>query len=235
VGSKYTNRYSDEYKRDAIELLTDSPTSQAAARLGEARMAAFCKRHVYRGSTPASALLARLRSRRPGQPPHACPHRAHHGTSPPPGQSAGHHHPARNDHQEASRQAHGVYSRWAANTRTRKAVTAFAHNSRMQSPWAAALYANARGRGKSNPHATRIVARARLRVIWACWHNATPYYRDTPPHNASQPAALAQRTRTSCLPTAVQDPGTLTTRYAIVGALGAIRWATAILRNCRHD
>ncbi|WP_328981501.1 IS110 family transposase [Streptomyces mirabilis] len=46
----------------ALNFLTDYPTPQAAARLGEARMAAFCKRHAYRGGKPASALLARLRS-----------------------------------------------------------------------------------------------------------------------------------------------------------------------------
>ncbi|MFE1315137.1 transposase [Streptomyces sp. NPDC058755] len=85
---------------------------------------------------------------------------------------------------KASGKTHGVYFRWAANTRARKAITAFAHNSRMQSPWAATLYANARARGKRNPHATRIVARAWLRVIWACWHNATPY--DPYSHPAAQ-------------------------------------------------
>ena len=30
-------------------------------------------------------------------------------------------------------------------------------------------------RGKRNPHAVRIVARAWLRVIWACWHTGNPY------------------------------------------------------------
>jgi transposase len=45
----------------------------------------------------------------------------------------------------------------------------------MQSPWAARLYADARARGKRNPHATRIVARAWIRVIWACWHNGIAY------------------------------------------------------------
>jgi transposase len=69
----------------------------------------------------------------------------------------------------------GVYFRWAASTRARKAITAFAHNARMQSPWAAKLYADARARGKRNPHATRIVARAWIRVIWACWHTGIPY------------------------------------------------------------
>ena len=45
----------------------------------------------------------------------------------------------------------------------------------MQSPWAGQLYAQARARGKRNPHATRIVARAWIRVIWACWRSGEPY------------------------------------------------------------
>ena len=45
----------------------------------------------------------------------------------------------------------GVYFRWAASTRARKAITAYAHNARMQSPWAARLYAGARARGKRKP------------------------------------------------------------------------------------
>jgi transposase len=73
----------------------------------------------------------------------------------------------------ASGKTRGVDFRWAANARARRAITAFAHNSRMQSPWAGRLYAEVRARGKRNPHAIRIVARAWLRVIWACWHNAT--------------------------------------------------------------
>ena len=76
---------------------------------------------------------------------------------------------------KASGKTTGVYFRWAANTRARTAITAFAHNARLQSPWAAKLYADARARGKRNPHAIRIVARAWLRVIWACWHANTPY------------------------------------------------------------
>jgi hypothetical protein len=87
------------------------------------------------------------------------------------------------------RQTRGVYFRWAANTRARKALTAFAHNARMQSPWAARLDADARARGKRNPHATRIVARAWLRVIWACWTTSTPY--DRLAHHAEQRVAAA--------------------------------------------
>jgi hypothetical protein len=71
----------------ALAFLTDYPTPQAAARLGQARMTSFCRRHSYRGGKT-----------RPG-----------------------------------------VYFRWAANRRARKALTAFAHNARMQSPWAGRL------------------------------------------------------------------------------------------------
>jgi hypothetical protein len=39
--------------------------------------------------------------------------------------------------------------------------------------WASRLCADARARGKRNPHTTRIVAHAWLRVIWACWHTGT--------------------------------------------------------------
>jgi transposase len=76
---------------------------------------------------------------------------------------------------KASGKVRGVYFRWAANTRARTAITAFAHNARMQSPWAAKLYADARRRGKHHPHAVRILGRAWLRVMWACWHNHPTY------------------------------------------------------------
>jgi transposase len=69
---------------------------------------------------------------------------------------------------KASGKTSGVYFRWAANTRARKAITAFAHNSRRQSRWAQRLYRDARARGKRNPHATRIVTRSWIRVIWTC-------------------------------------------------------------------
>jgi Transposase IS116/IS110/IS902 family len=88
----------------------------------------------------------------------------------------------------ASGKTKGVYFRWAANTRARKAITSFAHNARLQSPWAGKLYADARTRGKHNPHAVRIVARAWLRVIWACWQSGEPYDPDRHQHPL-QPAA----------------------------------------------
>ena len=59
----------------------------------------------------------------------------------------------------------------------------------MQSAWPGRLYADARARGKRNPHATRIVAHVWLRVIWACWHTNTPY--DPCSHLAEQRLAAA--------------------------------------------
>ncbi|MGH8836533.1 MAG: IS110 family transposase [Actinomycetes bacterium] len=223
----------------ALAFLANYPTPHAAARLGEARMAAFCRRYAYRGGKSPAELLTRLRAA-PAAPL----------TLPPETIAAmvsTHVHLLRGlqraiadiEHvisakvdahpraqllaalpgvgrinlaqllaevgpildrvdtaeqaaaecgaapvTKASGKTSGVYFRWAANTRARKAMTSFAHNARMQSPWAARLYTEARARGKRNPHATRIVARAWLRVIWACWHNGTPY--DPHAHQAAQ-------------------------------------------------
>ncbi len=223
----------------AWAFLTEDPTPQSVSRLGEGRMAAFLRRHSYRGGKSPAELLTRLR---------AAPAPA---ISLPPDTLATmigaqvqvprtiqatiadieglitqrvQEHPRaqllaalpgvgtinlaqllaevgpildRVDTAEqaaaacgvapvtrASGRTSGVCFRWAANTRARKAITAFAPNARMQSSWAAQLYAAARARGKRNPHATRIVARAWLRVIWACWHHGTPY--DPNVHHAAQ-------------------------------------------------
>jgi transposase len=214
----------------ALAFLAEYPTPQAAARLGQARMASFCRRHSYRGGKPPAALLARLRSAPTapvGIPPAtlatlvraqvrllrsllgtitdleaairqrvACHPRAKLLASLPGvgtinlAQLLAEVGPIldRVDSAEqaaaecgaapvtkASGKTNGVYFRWAANRRARKALTAFAHNSRLAAPWAGQLYADARARGKRNPHATRILARAWLRVIWACWQQDSPY------------------------------------------------------------
>ena len=65
--------------------------------------------------------------------------------------------------------------RWACNKRFRKAMTMFADNSRHASPWAAAIYAGAIGRGCDHPHAVRVLARAWIRVIYRCWLDGVPY------------------------------------------------------------
>jgi len=45
-----------------LAFLTDYPTPQAAARLGEGRMGQFCRRHAYRGGKPPAELIRRLRA-----------------------------------------------------------------------------------------------------------------------------------------------------------------------------
>jgi transposase len=70
---------------------------------------------------------------------------------------------------------HVVTYRWACNKKLRDALTDFAADSRRSSPWAADIYDRHRAAGKSHQHATRILARAWVRVIWACWQNHTTY------------------------------------------------------------
>ncbi|HEY3034832.1 MAG TPA: IS110 family transposase [Streptosporangiaceae bacterium] len=227
----------------ALAFLTAYPTPQSAARLGEARMAAFLRRNSYHGGKSPALLLARLRTapqapvalpaatltamvtthvrqlrslqaaitgiehliaERVAAYPRTCllarlpgagtinlaqllaevgPILDRASTAEQAASECGAAPVTR-----ASGKTTGVYFRWAASTRARKAITAFAHNARMQSPWAAKLYAEARARGKRNPHATRIVARAWIRVIWACWNHGIPY--DPALHRAGQTTAL---------------------------------------------
>lgn len=84
----------------------------------------------------------------------------------------------------SSGKGRSVTFRWAANTQARDALGIFADNSRHASPWAARLYADARARGKRHPAAIRILMRAWLRVIWACWQSDSPY--DVQRHGAEQ-------------------------------------------------
>jgi transposase len=65
--------------------------------------------------------------------------------------------------------------RWACNKRLRGALTCLADTSRRTSPWAAALYQRAADRGCDHPHATRVVARAWCRILWACWQKGVAY------------------------------------------------------------
>jgi transposase len=77
-----------------------------------------------------------------------------------------------------------VTYRWAVNKELRDAVCDFAGDSRRANPWAAKIYNDAIARGKDHPHATRILARAWLGVIWRCWQDETTY--DPNRHNALQ-------------------------------------------------
>ena len=74
--------------------------------------------------------------------------------------------------------------RWACDKQLRDAVCDFANDSRHANPWAADLYNRARARGHDHPHATRILARAWLYVIWHCWQTNTAY--DAAKHGALQ-------------------------------------------------
>ena len=68
-----------------------------------------------------------------------------------------------------------VSFRWSCDKQLRDAVCDFAGDSRRASPWASHLYQQAIDRGHDHPHATRILARAWLGVIWRCWQDHQPY------------------------------------------------------------
>jgi transposase len=214
----------------ALAFLGDYPTPQAAARLGEARMAMFCRRHSYCGRRDPAELLRRLQAApatASGLDPQVLAeavgaqvrllrallgtiadldraigaallaHAKAHLLAPLPrigelnlAQIVAEVGPVLDravDVQhacaelgagpvtKASGKGKSVHFRWAVNTRARQALSIFADNSRHASPWAANLYAAARARGKRHPHAIRILMRAWLRVMWACWHTGTPY------------------------------------------------------------
>ncbi len=228
----------------ALDFLGDYPSPEAARRLGEARMAMFCKRHSYCGRRSPAELLERL-----GGAPVAIPvlspevvaelvnaqvrllrsllatiadldraagaallgHTQASLLAPMPrigeinlAQIVAEVGPILEraidvDHAcaeagaspvtKASGKATAVNFRWAVNTQARKALATFADNSRHASPWAAALYAEARQRGKRHPHAIRILMRAWLRVMWACWNSETAY--DPVRHGGEQRIAKA--------------------------------------------
>ena len=83
-----------------------------------------------------------------------------------------------------SGKAKAVSFRWAVDKQLRDAVCDFAADSRRASPWAARLYDDAIARGKDHQHATRILARAWLYVIWHCWQDHAAY--DPAQHRALQ-------------------------------------------------
>lgn len=90
----------------------------------------------------------------------------------------------------ASGKHRAVSFRWAADKKLRDALIDFAGDSRHANPWAADLYAKARARGKTNPHAERILARSWAGVIWRCWQDRTPY--DPERHGALQRLAAVE-------------------------------------------
>jgi len=223
----------------ALDFLTDYPTPDSAAHLGEARMAMFMKRHGYCGHRSAGQLLTRLRSAPEvagGLSPEILAELAAAQVQLLRSLLATIRHLDRSIHSavaahpksdvlralprvgtinlaqviaevgpimeraatveqacaeagaapvtRSSGKGRAVTFRWAANTQARYALGIFADNSRHASPWAAGLYANARARGKRHPAAIRILMRAWLRVIWACWQSDTAY--DARLHGAEQ-------------------------------------------------
>jgi transposase len=77
-----------------------------------------------------------------------------------------------------------VAFRWSCDKHLRDAITDFAADSRHANPWAADLYNRARARKHDHAHATRILARAWLHIIWHCWQTNQPY--DSTQHRALQ-------------------------------------------------
>jgi transposase len=65
--------------------------------------------------------------------------------------------------------------RYGCDKRLRKAISVLADTTRHTNPWAKHVYQTARERGKTHPHAIRILGRAWIRILWACWQNQTPY------------------------------------------------------------
>jgi transposase len=233
----------------ALAFLGRYPHPDAAAHLGEKRLAAFLDRHRYSGRRPVSELLARLRSAAEGR---ASEHTAEAKAEavralvavleplvtqiarltsavehvvvtlatgrvlmsfPRAGKVCAAQiaaelgdDPARfvsDDHlaaeagiapvTKASGKHRAVTFRWACNHRLRRAITCFADNSRHESPWAASVYQRARARGCDHPHATRILARAWLRVLYRCWTDGRPY--DPVLHRAAQELETEARSR----------------------------------------
>ncbi|GAA1990068.1 IS110 family transposase [Microbacterium pumilum] len=74
--------------------------------------------------------------------------------------------------------------RWSCDKQLRDAICDYAADSRRANPWAADLYQRARARGHDHPHATRILARGWLYVIWHCWQDGVAY--DPDQHRALQ-------------------------------------------------
>jgi transposase len=89
-----------------------------------------------------------------------------------------------------SGQHRAVTFRFACDKKLRDALIDFAEDSRHANPWAAAVYARARARGATHPHAGRILARAWVYVLWRCWQDRKPY--DPARHTALQRVLLAQ-------------------------------------------
>jgi transposase len=77
-----------------------------------------------------------------------------------------------------------VSFRWACNKRFRNTITTFAHNSQLASPRGRQHLRRGHRPRPPPPHATRVLARAWVRVIWRCWIDQVAY--DPVKHAAAQ-------------------------------------------------
>jgi len=67
-----------------------------------------------------------------------------------------------------------VEFRWSSDKKLRDAICDFAGDSWQGNTWAEIRYRELR-KTKSHPHATRILARSWIQVIWRCWQDRVPY------------------------------------------------------------
>lgn len=65
--------------------------------------------------------------------------------------------------------------RRACDKRLRDAVATLCDSTRHWHPWARGVYERARARGHDHAHATRVLGRAWLRVLWRMWQDHVPY------------------------------------------------------------
>ena len=77
-----------------------------------------------------------------------------------------------------SGQHRAVTFRFTCDKKLRDALIDFAEDSRQANPWAADLYRRARARGKTHPHAVRILARAWVTSSGAAGRTGCPTTRD---------------------------------------------------------
>lgn len=84
---------------------------------------------------------------------------------------------------------HVVTFRWACDKKLRDALVSFAQDSVRANPWADGMYRRHRARGKTHPHAARIVTRAWINIIWRCWQDRVAY--DPNRHRALQALSAA--------------------------------------------
>lgn len=75
---------------------------------------------------------------------------------------------------QSGKHLHVAYRR-GCDKPLRAAITDWAQDTPRANAWAADTYQRARERGCRHPHATRILARAWIRILWRCWTDGVAY------------------------------------------------------------